>query len=89
MNKCPATALPIVSKLLWTLSTLPVSTAEAERAFSKGNLRLSAIRASITEDRLEALILMEMNRNSLPQTNNIIEHFASCNTRRMEFNIKI
>jgi len=43
--------------LLQLLATLPVTTAEAERLFSKMEKTATAIRAAMEENRLEALLL--------------------------------
>jgi hypothetical protein len=52
------TAYPNVSLLLQLLATIPVTTAEAERLFSKLERTLTAIRSTVGEQRLEALILL-------------------------------
>ena len=47
-----ATPFPNISILLKLLATLPVSTAEAERCFSKLERTLTCIRATMKEERL-------------------------------------
>ena len=47
---------PNVHTVLHIFTTLPVSTAEPERMFSKVDLTLSDIRSTMSEDRLEALV---------------------------------
>ena len=61
--------------MLRILATLPVSTAESERTFSKVNLTLSAIRATMTEERLESLILLQAHRTELPATSEVVRRF--------------
>ena len=48
----------LLLKILTT--TLPVITAEPERLFSKLNNTLSAIRSTMTEERLESLLLIQV-----------------------------
>jgi len=49
---CSALTLPDIRALLVILATLPVTTAEAERVFSKVERKATAARAHMTEDRL-------------------------------------
>ena len=49
------------------LSTLPSSTAEPEHVFIKVNKTLSAVRSTMTEDRLEACILLQVHRDLTPE----------------------
>jgi len=72
---CDKTVFPAVSAMLRILATLPVSTAESERTFSKVNLTLSAIRATMTEERLESLILLQAHRTELPATSEVVRRF--------------
>ena len=55
--------LPNIFTLLQILATLPVSTAEPERVFSRVTQTMTALRASVAEDRLEALILIQIYRD--------------------------
>ena len=47
-------------KLLLQFATLPITTAEAERVFSKMEKTATAIRAAMEENRLEALLLLQV-----------------------------
>ena len=64
------------------LAVLPVSSAEAERLFSKVERTLTAIRATMAEERLEALIMCQAHRDSIPPTTDIINHFIMSGARR-------
>ena len=64
------------------LAVLPVSSAEAERLFSKVERTLSAIRATIWEERLVALIMCQAHRDSLPSTPEVVEYFTKSGARR-------
>ena len=71
--------------MLRVLATLPSSTAEPERIFSKVTKTLSAVRSTMTEDRLEACVLLQVHRDILPHTTDVIEHFAKNGARRLDF----
>ena len=85
LNACPAAFYPNINKLLRVLATLPSSTAEPERVFSKVTKTLSAVRSTMTEDRLEACVLLQVHRDILPHTTDVIEHFAKNVARRLDF----
>lgn len=93
-DTCPSTALksldfsanfPNVKTALQILATLPISTAEAERVFSKVSKTLTAIRSSMTEARLEALILLQIHRDETPSIESVINRFATTSARRLQF----
>ena len=62
LNECAAAVFPGVHALLRVLAVIPASTAEAERTFSKVTRTLTAIRATMAEDRLESLVLLQAHR---------------------------
>lgn len=76
---------PNISIILQLLATLPVTTAEAERVFSKVERTLTAIRASMEEERLEALILLQVHRGDTPAIDAVIDRFATTSARRLKF----
>ena len=83
LNACDAISFPTIHRLLQVLAILPVSTAEAERFFSKVGRTMSALRSTMTEDRLEALVLLQAHREELPSTSKVIDLFNAGNKRRM------
>lgn len=85
LNACPSEFFPNINVLLRILSTLPSSTAEPERVFSKVNKTLSAIRSTMTEDRLESCILLQVHRNLTPEPAAVIDRFATTAARRLHF----
>ena len=87
--KCCPTSFPNVHRLLNILATLPVSNAEAERQFSKVNKTLTAVRSSMGEDRLEALIMIETYREKLPSVEKFIDAFALCKHRKIKFGLNL
>ena len=74
--------LPNVSVLLKILATLPVTTAQAERVFSKVERTASAARSSMLEERLESLVLIQTHRDRTPSIDDIINRFAKSSERR-------
>ena len=67
---------PNVHTLLTILATLPVTTAEPERLFSKLNSTLTAIRSTMSEEWLEFLLLLQVHRERTPTIEKIIDSFA-------------
>jgi len=74
--------LPNVSVLLKILATLPVTTAQAERVFSKVERTASAARSSMLEERLESLVLIQTHRDRTLSIDDIINRFAKSSERR-------
>jgi len=85
LNACPSQFFPNINLLLRILSTLPSRTAEPERVFSKVNKTLSAVRTTMTEERLEACILLQVHRDLTPEPASVVEHFARSGARRLNF----
>jgi len=85
LNACPLQFFPNISVLLRILSTLPSSTAELERVFSKVNKTLSDVRSTMTDDRLEACILLQVHRDLTPEPASVVEHLARTGARRLSF----
>jgi hypothetical protein len=83
LNSCQENVFPNIFALLTILATLPVSTCEAERMFSKVDRTCSSIRSTMTEERLEALLLMQTYRDELPKTDDAIDMFALRKARRL------
>jgi len=56
LNSCNSVKFRNVHRLLAILGTLPVTTCESKRVFSKLQKTLTSIRSTMPEDRLEALL---------------------------------
>ncbi|PRQ31335.1 putative HAT dimerization domain-containing protein [Rosa chinensis] len=69
------------------LLTIPVTVASAERSFSKLKLLKSYLRTTMTQDRLNRLAILTIERNMLVNVDyeKIIDDFASRNARRHHF----
>lgn len=85
LNACQQFTFPNIFLLLKIFATLPVSSCELERLFSKVQRTLTAIRSTMSEDRLESLILLQAFRDDLPDTEAVINKFAAARSRRLNF----
>lgn len=85
INLCDEDVFPNIFTLLKILATLPVSTCEPERMFSKVDRTLTSIRSTMGEERLEGLLLMQAFRSELPETTEVINRFAAVKNRRKDF----
>jgi len=79
---------PNLSIILQLLATFPVTTAEAERGFSKMKRTLTAIRSSMEEERFEALLL-QVHREDTPSVDAVLDHFAATSAWRLNFILSI
>jgi len=74
--------------LLQLLATLPITTAEAaERVFSKTEKTATAIHAAMEENRLEALLLLQVHRDLTPSVQEVIDKFAATGARRLKLKL--
>ena len=77
ISACCKEIYPNIYALLQILATLPVSTCEPKRMFSKAERTLTSIRSSMSEERLESLLLPQAHRDNLPATEDIIDRSVS------------
>jgi hypothetical protein len=82
-----SSSFPNIKRLLQLLATLPITSIEAERLFSKMDATLTAIRAAMQEDRLESLLLLQVHRDLCPSIDQIIDKFSVSHARRLSFRI--
>ena len=76
---------PNLSIVLQLLATFPITTAEAQRCFSKMERTLTAmiaIRSSMEEERFEALLLLQVHHEDTPSVDAVLDHFAATSARR-------
>jgi len=83
LNACDANVFHIIFILLKILATLPVSR-EPEQMFSKVERTPTAIRSTMTQDRLKALVLLQAHRDELPLTEDVLDKFSAANSRRLK-----
>jgi len=67
--------------------TIPVSVASAERSFSKLKLIKSYLRSTMSQQRLNGLALLSIEKDFLNEINydNLIDNFASQKARKINF----
>jgi hypothetical protein len=75
---------PAISTLLRIFATLPVTTATCERSFSALKYLKTYLRSTISEDRLNGLSLLFVNRDLPLQYDRVIEEFSKF-SRRLDF----
>ena len=75
---------PNVSIAYRILFTMPVTVASAERSFSKLKLLKNYLRSTMTQDRLNGLAILCIEKKLLDEIdlNGIIDDFVSQNVRR-------
>ena len=91
-NLRPGTAISAIDKaksygsvktLLIILATLPVSSCEPERVFSKVELTETAVRCSMSSDRLEGIVMIQALREYFPSCQEIVDRFLLTKNRRI------
>ncbi|CAF1321705.1 unnamed protein product [Adineta steineri] len=85
-NECNEAFYPNIKILLQIFSTLPVSTATAERSFSVLKLIKNYLRSTISETRLNGLALMYIYSNSSIDIETVITEFSRLK-HRINFSI--
>ena len=75
---------PNIHTMLRLCATVPVTSCECERSFSRLKILKTYLRSTMRQDRLSGLALMSIHREIKIDTNDIINRFARANQRRME-----
>jgi len=76
-----------IVRLLRLYLTIPVTTATAERSFSSLRRIKTYLRSTMTEQRLNNILLLHAHKEMMDALNltEIARLFVSCNARRVEF----
>ena len=85
LNKCDNRLFPNISTLLRILSTIPVTSCEAERTFSGLRRIKQFLRTTMTEDRLSGLALLHIHRNISIDLDDAVDRFARKHPRKLQF----
>lgn len=85
LAECDPECYPNVHHLLQILVTLPVSVASAERTFSTLRRLKTWLRSRMGEERQTGLALLNIHRDIVVDTENIINRFASSGKRNLDF----
>jgi hypothetical protein len=80
-----ARLFPNISVVLKLLVTVPITTAEAERCFSKLERTLTCTRATMGEQRFESLMMLAIHLSDTPTIDEVINRFATTSSRRLHF----
>lgn len=83
LNLCSKSIFPNVYDMLKICATIPVTTATAERSFSTLKRLKTYLRNTISEDRLNGLVQMNIHREIDIEICEVVDRFASKN-RKME-----
>ena len=89
LNECDTRLFPNVSTLLKILSTIPVTSCEAERTFSGLRRIKPFLRTTMTEGRLSSLTLLHVHRNISVDLIDTVHRFARKHPRKLPFLITI
>lgn len=76
---------PDLSLLLHLLAKILNTAAEAERLFLQVEQTLTAIRSLLADDRLEAIILMQIYCSDNPPPEAVIDRFTATTAMRLDF----
>ena len=76
--------LPAVTTLLRLFGTIPVSNATAERSFSALKRLKTYLRSTMGEERLTGLALLNVNKSTEVDPDDVIELYASKKDRRIK-----
>lgn len=87
LKECDNDVYPFIHFFLKLLTTLPISNASAERSFSALRRLKDWLRSTMGENRLNGLALMLCHREVEVSVEKVIDRFAKCRSRRLEFSL--
>ena len=91
LQQCDEIEFPNISVLLKLALTLPITTCESERSFSQLKLIKTSLRSTMTDNRLNGLAIMKINRELCEKIHKspekmrvLVKSFAMLHPRRMK-----
>ena len=75
----------IIKRALRILGTMPVTSSICEMSFSSMKLLQTYIRATMTNNRLNALVLLYVHPNIHPSSEEVLQKYAEIGLHRMRF----
>ena len=84
LNQCDDRLFPNISTLLKLVSTIPVTSCEAERTFSTLCRIKPFLRATMTENRLSGLALLHVHREISIELDGAVDRFARRHPRKLQ-----
>lgn len=84
LPECNATAYPNIHTVLQLLLVIPVTTATVERANSSLKFIKTALRSTMTNHRLNALLRLFVHRDIAIDFDAVIDSYARAHPRRMQ-----
>ena len=86
-NHSISASFPEVCTAMLLFLTIPVTTASAERSFSKLKLVKNYLRSTMAQERLEGLALLSIEQGTARKLNlsKVIDRFAEMKARKKEF----
>ena len=85
LNKCDSRLFPNISTLLRIMSTIPVTSCEAECTFSALRRLKPFLRTTMGENRLSSLTLLQVHRNIAIDLEDAVDRYARLHTRKLQF----
>ena len=83
LNKCDSRQFPNISTLLRIMSTIPVTSCEAERTFSALRRLKPFLRTTMGENRLSSLTLLHVHGNIAIDLDDAVDRYARLRTRKL------
>ena len=74
---------PNIHTLIVIMATLPVTSCECERSISMLKLVKTALRSTMTENRLNGLAMRQYHRDIPVRADEVVQEFVHCHPRRL------
>ncbi|XP_002158295.1 52 kDa repressor of the inhibitor of the protein kinase-like [Hydra vulgaris] len=88
LNFMDIRGFPKILEAFHILAIIPITTCKCERSISTLRRIKTYTRSTMSENRLNGVALMSIHQEIVPDTNRVIEIFASKGDRKLEFLFK-